>query len=107
MARRKTGPTIDEILANLYTVEEAQEWLETHKLEFGLTKVPTRDTLKRACQHKRLGAVLKGSLYLTRESELREYMAHYDPKNKSENRPLKPRTLKRREKIGEQPASET
>jgi hypothetical protein len=94
---RKKEPTLQEVTASLLTLEEASQWIESHQAEFGLAKIPNTETLKKAAQFGRLKATLKGRLYLTREQELRDYLQHFDPKNKTESRPLKPRAIKRRE----------
>ncbi len=94
---KKKPESLEDVVGKLLTLSEASEWIEEHKEEFGLAKAPNAETLKKSCYHKRLKAALKGQLYLTREQEVREYMKKYDPKNKSENRPLKPRALKKRE----------
>ncbi len=93
---KKKELSLSEVVASLMTLDEATEWIEAHKEEYGLARVPNTDTLKKACYHKRLNAVLKGRLYLTRETELREYIKQFDPKNKTESKPVTPRTLQRR-----------
>lgn len=98
MPRKKKDTELQELVATLFTVQEASEWSEAHKEEFGLSSGLNTETVKKACQHGRLKAVLKGRNFLTREQELRAYLQTFDPKNKREERPLKPRALKKRAK---------
>jgi hypothetical protein len=95
MPRKKED--LAEIVGSLLTLIEASQWIDQHKDEFSLLKAPNKDTLKKACHDNRLTAVLKGGLYLTRETEIRTYLKNFDPKNKTESRPLKPRAQKKRE----------
>lgn len=88
--------SLEKALARFMTLNEAVEWIEERKEEFGILKAPRPDTLKQACSSKRLGAALKGQLWITREKEIRKYMKRYDPKNKTESRPVK-----RRKKVQE------
>jgi hypothetical protein len=95
MPRKKDD--LQEVVNSLYTLNEASDWIAQHNEEFNLRVVPNPDTLKKACKDGRLKAVIKGRTYLTREAEIRNYLKKFDPKNKTESRPLQPRARKRRE----------
>jgi hypothetical protein len=105
MPRKKEDLT--EVVDSLFTLIEASQWIDQHKDEFNLVKAPNKDTLKKACHDNRLTAVLKGGLYLTREAEIRAYLKNFDPKNKTESRPLKERALKRREQAAAKAQAES
>src|SRR5579859_3748155 len=86
--------SLEQDVAKLFTMREAVAWIDSHKEEFKLARPPRQDTLKAACMDGRLKAVLKGDAYITRERELRDYLSHFDPKNKSLSRPVKSKRRK-------------
>lgn len=87
--------TLEQYAARLLSLSEAVDWIGQNLEEFGLSRPPLRDTLKTAAQAGRLKAIRKGSIYVTRVEEIREYMRHYDPKNKTESRPVKRRAKRK------------
>ena len=81
--------SLEELAALLLDLDEATTLAGQIGRDMGLESPPAPATIKRAAWEGRLVTVKKGRFYLTTANYVREYMAQFDPRNRTGQRTIK------------------